>query len=943
MKYLISICIFVILAGLVQADTMTVGPGPGYDYNTIQAGIDAAGEGDAVIVAEGTYYENIQFNETNITLRSTDPNDSAVVEQTIIDGGGLGPVVTFPYRKNANTELAGFTITGGSFGAGGGILGWGTKATVSRCIISGNFAAGDGGGLAGCLGTISHCIISDNVAGYKGGGLQYCNGLITHCIISGNTTRSGGSGLDHCGGEISNCIISGNSSSSYGAGVWDCGGVISNCIISNNSSGGDYGAGGIHCSYDCSPTISGCLITSNTGGYGGGINCDRSSPTITNCTIAGNTTIRYAGGIYSSYGGNPIVTNSIFWGNSCSEIRGPVTVSYSNIRGGWPGQGNIDADPLFALGTDYHIMPGSPCIDAGDPNYIPDPNETDLDGNPRALDGDGDGNNVVDMGAYEYNPGCPFITVSADEFYFVQDWPKRKPQTLLIRNCGGQPLHWEITEDSNWLEVTPANGISINQINEVTITVDPNGLAPGLYRYSFEVKDPNAFNSPVTINITMPVGEILHVSDEFATIQAAIDDANDYDIVLVADGNYTGEGNRDIDFLGKAITVKSENGPNNCIIDCNGIYYYELHRGFYFHSGETANSVVDGFTITNGYTSWYQDGGAINCTQSSPTIKNCIISGNEGRRGGGIYYGYKSSWPLPQEYYIVSATVTNCTISNNIGGGIYCDAKGMLTITNCTISGNTSYLLDGEWGYEGGGIACFKSSATITNCTLTGNSTKSHYGGGGISYGGPHLTISNCVINDNIDEESVLSEGGGGGIRSFGQTTIANCNISGNLSRSLWGGGGGGIYYRGRTTITNCNISGNSANEGGGIYSDGSTTLTNCTITGNLADGGGGGIHNHSRPKLIVTNCILWGNSEPEIKYFFDGAVRYSDIKGGWPGIGNIDLDPCFVEPGYWADANDANAVWIEGNYHLLRTSPCVDAANDANVYTDIEGNPRPF
>ena len=64
--------------------------------------------------------------------------------------------------------------------------------------------------------------------------------------------------------------------------------------------------------------------------------------------------------------------------------------------------------------------------------------------------------------------------------------------------------------------------------------------------------------------------------------------------VIVADGVYTGTGNRDIDFLGKAITVRSENGPNNCVIDCNG-----EGRGFEFRSGEDANSVLAGFTITN--------------------------------------------------------------------------------------------------------------------------------------------------------------------------------------------------------------------------------------------------------------------------------------------------------------------------------------------------------
>ena len=949
-----AVALISVIAGLAQADTITVGPGPGYDFNTIQAGIDAAGEGETVIVDRGTYYENIHFNEPNITLTSTDPNDSTVVEQTIIYGGGLGSVVTFPRRGSANSELLGFTITGGNSILGGGILGYGTKATIGQCIIREN----SGVGLKGCFGTIRHCIISSN-----GGGLVDCHGLITHCTITGNS----GGGLSRCNGQINNCIISANSTSGHGAGVSDCGGLISNCIISNNSTG-NWGAGGIHCGYNSNPTIRNCLITGNTGGYGGGINCNTSSPMkITNCTIADNTASE--GGGICNYGGNPIVTNCILWGNTAARgdqiivygLGGSTTVRYSDIQGGWSGVGNIDADPCFALSTDYHIMPGSPCIDAGDPNYIAGPNETDLDGNPRILDGDGDGNNVVDMGAYEYNSNSPFIAVSAVDFYFVQDWPRREPQTLLIRNCGGQPLYWQIIEDCNWLEVTPPNGVSTNQINEVTITVDPNGLAPGLYDYTLEALDPNASNSPVSILVTMPVGLILPVpSGDYPTIQAAIDAAADYDVVLVSDGNYTGDGNRDIDFLGKAITVKSENGPNNCIIDCNCSWGYR--RGFYFHNMEGSDSVLDGFTIINGL---YLYGGAIYCEKSSPTITNCIMRGNLAWGGGGISYGYDND-----DGYRVSATVSNCTISNNTGGGIYSRVKGMLTITNCTISDNT--------GEHVGGIYCDYCSAEINNCTITGNINQRD-AGGGIYCGGPSLTVFNSVISDNTTAVEHTVFPCGGGISCRGCLTISNCVINNNTAKGTFDVRGGGIFCDGwKATITNCTISGNSAGYyGGGIYGEGSeatitnctiagnssayrgggiyskyskATITNCTIAGNSADDIGGAICSIGLPK--INNCILWGNSAPEIRGRV--AVSYSDIKGGWDGPGNIDADPCFVQPGYWVDANDPNiivepndpnAVWIEGDYHLLPSSPCIDTGDPNYIpepnETDLDGNPR--
>lgn len=348
-------------------------------------------------------------------------------------------------------------------------------------------------------------------------------------------------------------------------------------------------------------------------------------------------------------------------------------------------------------------------------------------------------------------------------------------------------------------------------------------------------------------------GRTIYVDEDgpanFNNIQAAIDDANEGDTIIVADGVYTGEGNRDIDFRKyglpgwppgptRAITVRSANGPENCIIDCQGSET-EYHRGFYFHSGEDANSVLDGFTITNGYADT-TSGGGIHCSHSSPTIRNCIIRGNVA--------------PLIR-----------------LPG-----LPGVMLVFN-----------------HGGGIYCYKSSPIITNCYIVGNRVTGNGGGIGLYRSSP--TIHNCVIAGNIALHK--NSGHGGSIHS-------------NLS---------------------------------------SPTITNCTLIENVAEGCGGGIYyrNGGGP---IKNSILWSNTPEQINAsFFVPVVTYSNVQGNWSGEGNIDVDPCFADVGYWEpnenpeDPNDD--FWIEGDYHMFPQSACIDAGDPNYIAepneTDLDGRPR--
>ncbi|GAI49359.1 unnamed protein product, partial [marine sediment metagenome] len=125
---------------------------------------------------------------------------------------------------------------------------------------------------------------------------------------------------------------------------------------------------------------------------------EKSSSTLTNCTFSRNTAFAAGGAVFNLPGTNPLLTNCILWSDTPEEIYGSTPViTYSDVQGGWPGEGNIDADPLFvdAANADYHLQASSPCIDTGDNTAIPPSVVDDLDGNPRIING------IVDMGAYE--------------------------------------------------------------------------------------------------------------------------------------------------------------------------------------------------------------------------------------------------------------------------------------------------------------------------------------------------------------------------------------------------------------------------------------------------------------------------------------------------------------------------------------------------------------
>jgi hypothetical protein len=326
-------------------------------------------------------------------------------------------------------------------GSGGGMMNYnGSNPMVANCTFIANWADGAGGGMHNDMSnpTFANCTFTENTAGFGGGAIVSggSSPRITNCVISGNSGARMGGGILvwGCGDEpvISDCIIRGNRAWE-GAGICEssCGGGasvhlrINRCVIAGNRAEG-YG-GGISCG-SWTGIIEGSIITGNTAWGGAGIYSYSFDLELRSCTFSGNIAKEPGGGAYQGWPAT--LRDSILWGDIPKEIytgSNPAEVVYCDVEGGWPGEGNINADPCFAQagywdpnGTaedanddfwvdgDYHLKSQagrwdpterrwtidevtSPCIDAGAPmtaiGHEPFPN-----------------GGIINMGAYGGTP-----------------------------------------------------------------------------------------------------------------------------------------------------------------------------------------------------------------------------------------------------------------------------------------------------------------------------------------------------------------------------------------------------------------------------------------------------------------------------------------------------------------------------------------------------------
>lgn len=442
---------------------------------------------------------------------------------------------------------------------------------------------------------------------------------------------------------------------------------------------------------------------------------------------------------------------------------------------------------------------------------------------------------------------------------------------------------------------------------------------------------------------------------DFNTIQEGIDAADSGDVVLVAPGEYVIA--VPITFRGKAITVRSETGADQTVIRMGTPSDPKRASVVIFENGETPASVLEGFTLTGGRGSWLADpsmpaatglgGGGIKCIGASPTIVACTITKNTADGGGGINPCHGSSPTL------IGCIITQNSVSGS-GGGISCWDHSSLTMIDCLVRNNSAPGTIRHVNGNGGGIFCGRSSELILiDCGIIENSAGVN-GGGLMCWEDSILTMTGCEVIDNV------SQRWSGAIGSeYSSLTLTNCVIARNTA---------GLYCGGIEAA----------------YTNSSLRIHNCTVVANSAGQDGGAIYCWGGASCTITNSIFWKNTAPNGREVYLQRspsvlnVLYSNITGGSAGIyvgggstlnwglGNINVEPFFAEPGHWADINDPNvlveaydpnAVWIDADYHLKSeagrwdpwhdrwvldeiTSPCIDRG-DPNSPIGDEPDPN--
>jgi predicted outer membrane repeat protein len=494
----------------------------------------------------GMYNEGGSPTLTNVTFSSN---------STTWNGGGMG-------NYGGDPTLTNVIFIGNSTGSGGGMRNFIGSPKLTKVTFSNNIASVEGGGISNAatlvltevtfignssnnfgggmsnsgISTLTNVTFSSNSATWGGGMYNVGISTLTSVTFSSNSATNGGGMYNRGSPTLTNVTFWGNSSNN-GGGMYndDSDPKLMNVTFCGNNS---IGLGGGIFNSQSSPELMNVTFSGNSSFFGAGIyNYNISAPILINVTFSRNSASARGGGIYNDLS-IPILKNVIMWDNTAGANIGAnifnqpgssTNVSYSNIQGGYPGTGNINSDPLFVdadgadniVGTpddNLRLRPGSPAIDTGNNTDVPSSVTTDLDGSPRIVDGNGDGNAIVDMGAYEYNLIPPTL------LSFTRHNPSNSPTNatkLVFRATFSKNVQNVDLTDFN-INASPTTTAAISAVTQIT---------PSLYEITVSGGNLATYNGVISLDLAIGQNIIDPAGNTLSAVEPATDETYTVDTV----------------------------------------------------------------------------------------------------------------------------------------------------------------------------------------------------------------------------------------------------------------------------------------------------------------------------------------------------------------------------------------------------------------------------
>ncbi len=489
--------------------------------------------------------------------------------------------------------------------------------------------------------------------------------------------------------------------------------------------------------------------------------------------------------------------------------------------------------------------------------------------------------------------------------------------------------------------------------------------------------------SLIFLHSSIVSGATIRIPADQPTIQAGIDAAQESDILLLADGLFTGEGNRNITFRDKSIAIRSEHGSSGCIIDCE-----LLGSGFVFDPYDCISASIEGITITHaiaergagfyfGFNAGVielidlvitdntasMDGGAIYCDSFADVhLTDCILSDNVAESAGGAVF------TAPEAVF----TVEHCTIANNQaaeGGGIRFGQSRQTVVRDCYITGNSAGI--------GGGVMCaISASPEIIACVFESN-TAEHMGGA-VFCTDSEPVISGCQFQSNesfesggavYSKQSTLSidstvftrnrSAKGGALHTYSDDScrLDACEFTENQAQAT---GGAMASNYGSISVDSCLFSDNQAISGGAIdISGGQVRLNGCEVLNNSATESGGGLYMYGREyvefDIHLERCLIVGNrSNQGGGCFMQGGIasmaycdfrnNHADADGGGSYLSRLG-DDTILDHCIWAGntaTGTSGAIHSDYIAHLSMINVVVEGNSAARFgFGTFEHNPK--